>query len=339
LIYGNILAAQLNLGLVDDALETLLKITNSPETYTNWHFVGFPTGPLGSIVLYVHKHKTPEEASRIEAEAFEMFKNADGAERRPWNDRHLANYYFDLAIQLMQNDEAEHGARYLAMAFEQAEKEQARREEEAGQRLPFSFVESFCWRLAVSGELDKAIEIADRFEDCTPMPHVRLTVAQRYESMGETEKARAALKKAFETISQIEEYTPRDGDHFWGMGMLAVKLDEKTLFYEIVDTASTLIENHTWMLRDFTRQLAVYGDKEHPLLAHAEKYIDDFQREGSQAELYLSLGVSFAMLGDHDNARRLLRKGLMQPQERFMSRSLAAAVIEARSYEKQSRNL
>ena len=343
-IYGSILAAQVNLGLIDDALESLRIITNTPDSYTNWHFIGFPTGALSNIVFYVLKHKTPEEASRIEAAAIEMFKNADGAERRPWEDRHLIDYYHNLAIHLMQDDKAELGAEYLEMALEQAEKEQARREAESEQRLPFSFVESFVWRLAIFGGFEKAIEFADRLEERILMPQVRLAIAERYERMGETEKAKAALRKAFETISRVETYIQRDGDHFRGMAMLAIKLEEKALFDEIIETTTEIIEREKWYegsghgpggwVRDFTRQLAVDGDKEHPLFEQAENFADGFEATNASVELYLSLGVSRAMLGDHDTARRLLKQGLSLPQERFMSCPLGAAVIEARSYER-----
>ena len=343
LIYSSILAAQLNLGLVDDALETLRKITNSPETYRNFHFIGFPTGPLGSIVLYVLKNKTPEEANRIETESIEMFKKADGAERRKWEERYLIDYYRNLAMRLMQDGESEMGARYLKMAQDKAE-EQQKRQEETEQRVnPRSEMERFCVELIIRGELDKATEIADRLG----LPDVFLYLAERRAETGEMEKAKAAMNKTLAAIPPDEVFRPSwvGGTPYSRLARLAVKFGDKELFYDIMNTKAKIADKETWhegpcsypcreALSDFTRQLAVYGDKDHPLFSHVEKYADNFQEAGIRAELCFSLGVSRAMLGDHENARRLLKKGLMQPQERYGSkRAFCAAVIEARSYE------
>ena len=66
------------------------------------------------------------------------------------------------------------------------------------------------------------------------------------------------------------------------MATLAGKLNDKDLFYEIMNAAIKVAERRTWRqggggseaLGIFLRQLAVYGDKEHPLFAQAEKYAD-----------------------------------------------------------------
>jgi tetratricopeptide (TPR) repeat protein len=300
---------------------------------------------LGEIVLYVHTHKTPEEASRIETESIEMFKNVDVANGRKWEDRYLDNYYLNLALRLMQDGKAEMGNRYLKLSLEQAEKEQARREEEAKQRgTPLgntsSSMASLCWRLAISGEIEKAAEIANRYEPRYYMPYVHLAVAEKYVAAGEPEKAKKALKKAVEIIPKIDVFYPGLQDDFEKMAKFAVEFDDKKGFYEIMDIAIKIGEKEKWfdesgwMLRKFIRHLAEYGDKDHPLFEQTEKYADGFKDGSHRAEIYLSLGVSRAMLGDHDNARRLLKKGLDQPLEQYRTRgAFCAAIIEARSYE------
>ena len=349
--YIAFIGAQLNLGLVDDAWESLQKIADDRKSFTHWGRMAFPSvilTSLGEIVFYVHKHKTPEEANRIEAAGFELFSNIDNFKERGVLASYLINYYRDLAMRFKQDGNAEMSERYLKMAVEQAEKEQVVQEEKADQRLSFSQMENVAWRLAISGEIEKALEIAHRLEPHHQMPHVHLTIAEKYERAGETEKAKAALKKAFETISRVEKYYPVHGDYYRGMITLAIKFDDKELFYEIMNAFTEIAEREKWFegtglgpsgwLSAMIQQLAVYGDKEHALFEQAEKYADGFENAGAQAELYLSLGVSHAMFDDHVTARRLLKKGIESRQKEQHKSNLStfcAPVIEARSYEKR----
>ena len=140
------------------------------------------------------------------------------------------------------------------------------------------------------------------------------------------------------------------------MATLAIQLNDKEFFYEVLNAAIKVAEQRTWhrggggsgALGIFLRQLAVYGDADHPLFAQAEQYADDLTETTTatrmtgdmsrKAEVYFSLGVSRAMLGDHENARRLLKKGIETRRiARFQSPTLCpfALVIEARSFEKR----
>jgi len=354
--YSHIVKAQLNLGLVDDALESLRKITSSLEALE----------ALGDIMFYVLKHKTPKEASRIEAAAIKIFKNVGelkskvtivnngkvvGEEEHYMGDYLLVNYYAQLAVRLMKDGEAEKGAKYLKTALDWAEAEQVRQEKKEGRELSSSQVERVCVALISDGYLDEAAEIADRIEKRYLMPNLHLQIAEKRAAAGETEKAKAALRKAFETLSRVEGFFchPLDYNTYARMATLAAGFNDKEFFYEIMNAGMKIADRDNWCdsgyrcsgpLSIFARQLAVYGDKEHPLFVQAEKYADGFKEMNQKADLYFSLGVSRAMLGDHENARRLLKKGIEARQKdefKSVSSGFCSAIIEARSYEKQNR--
>jgi hypothetical protein len=90
-------------------------------------------------------------------------------------------------------------------------------------------------------------------------------------------------------------------------------------------------------LSAFTRQLAEYGDGEHPLFAQAELIADAFPEAGQRFEIYFSLGVSRAILGDHDNARRLLRQGIEASRQGRIGiiPALGAGIVAAWSHEQR----
>ena len=180
------------------------------------------------------------------------------------------------------------------------------------------------------------------------MSRLYLCIAEKRAAAGETEKARTALQTAFNLPVMLppgQSRYPIDARQ----AMLAAKIDDKELFYKILNACMQKIEKENWNVRGlrgndpgealnvFVRQLAVYGDKDHPLFGQAEKIADDLENMGSKAKLYYSLGVSRAMLGDHVEARRLLKKGLEAQQKNIWgntSLGFCAAIVEARSYEK-----
>jgi len=125
--------------------------------------------------------------------------------------------------------------------------------------------------------------------------------------------------------------------------MVAVKLDDKKFFYEVLNAGMKAFEDkaiydnpHTTSeaLGIFVRQLAAYGDNNHSLFKQAEEVADGFKEMYLKADLYFSLGVSRAIHGDHSDARRLLKKGIETQQQSPFWRptTFCPAVIEARFY-------
>ena len=352
--YPRIVKAQLNLGLVDDALASLRKITSSLEALET----------LGDIMFYVVKHKAPEEASRMEAEAIEMFKNVDELKGRSMGDYYLVHYFARMAVRLMQDGEAEQGERYLKAAIDWADAEHVRQEQKEGRRFNSHLtMGTVCGMLIEGGFLDEAADIVRRTEERLAMPGTHLRIANARAAADamatdtmatdETEDEETALRKAFATFSQSP---PLNYGEYSRMATLAIQSDDKEFFYEVLNAVTAVAEQRTWhrggggseALGIFLRQLAVYGDKGHPLFAQAEQYADSLRETSTatnttgdmsrKAEVYFSLGVSRAMLGDHENARRLLKKGIETRQSaRFRSPTLCpcALVIEAWSFEKR----
>ena len=340
--YPNIVKAQLNLGLVDDALASLRKITCSLEALE----------ALGDIAFYVHKHKTPEEASRIETEAIKIFRNVYEIKRQEMGDYYLVDYYAKLAVRLMKDGEAEKGAQCLKTAFDKAEERHLQTEKEEGRRFnTHSEMGRVCASLISNGFLDEATEIVGRVEEHHVMPGTHLQLAGVWAEAGETEKAKAALRKSLDVFLQNPSLNYGE---YSRMATLAGKLNDKELFYEIMNDAIKIAERRTWSrggggseaLGIFLRQLAVNGDKEHPLFAQAEKCADSIVDTSTatnytgdmawKASLYFSLGISLAMIDDHVGARRVLKKGIdTRRQVRYSQDGFCAPVIEARSYEKR----
>ena len=340
---SRITKAQLNLGLLDDALESLRKTTCSHEALEM----------LGDIVFYALINKTLEEASNIETEAIAIFQNVPELRERGsrgMGDYYLVSYYSRMAVRLMDVGEAEKSALYLQKAIDWAEQEQVRQDRQARRTSNMnSQIERVLGAFVTGGYLDKAEELAVQVENRFIMPHLHLRIAERRAEAGEMEQARSALRKAFEQISQFSPwFHPYGYTSFSRKAMLAVKLDDKELFYEIMNAGVKVAEELRWHengirsgepLGFFTRQLAIYGNGDHPLFALAEKAAAGFDGERAEkGNLYFSLGVSRAMLGDHDNARRLLARGIeARAQQRFRSSSTSflPAIVEAWSYERQ----
>ncbi|MCL2709363.1 MAG: hypothetical protein FWE95_00650 [Planctomycetaceae bacterium] len=323
--YSRIIKMQLNLDLVDDAFESLRKINRASEAL----------GSLVDIAFYALKHKTPEEASQIEEKAGQIFASAEGRANAMGN--HRVDYHAQIAVRLMQDGESEMGIAFLEMALDGAEETQTQ-----------ARMERICRTLITGGLLDMATKIADQIEVRFRMPGIRLQIAEERATVGETELAKIALRKAFEAVPRAERSV---GSHtFARMAILATEFEDKELFYEIVNAAMrTVMETERYGIAFvampnsppvgiFTRLLGRFGDKDHPLFEQEEKLADGMQaahQRNMRSDLYLSLGVSRAMLGDHDNARRLLRKGMEVKQgERFGLEKICAAIIEAWSYEK-----
>jgi hypothetical protein len=178
------------------------------------------------------------------------------------------------------------------------------------------------------------------------MPGIRLQIAEERAAAGETELAKTALRKAFEAVSQAER--PAGSMTYARMAVLATEFDDKELFDAILNAAIKAVSGAEWYgfafrislpnsppVGIFTRLLALHGDKDHPLFEQEEKLAEGIQDVHMRSDLYLSLGVSRAMLGDHENARRLLKKGIEAKQgNRFRTENICAAIIEAWSYEK-----
>jgi len=214
------------------------------------------------------------------------------------------------------------------------------------------YLRQVCEILVAGGYVDEAEPLVAQIKDFPFVSGLHMLIAEKRAAAGETEKARAALRAAFESpvsLNPGESIYPT----YARLATLAAKVDDKELFYKILDTCMEQVEKENWnvsglrdayspgeALRVFVRQLAVYGDKDHPLFGQAEKIADGLenaQNLRSKAELYYSLGVSHAMLGNHVNARRLLKKGLEAQRENVWGNTtlgFCAAIVEARSYEK-----
>ena len=350
--HENIIKAQLNLDLVEDAL----------ETFRQFQYAFQAIESLTDISYYAVKNKLPEEVERIEAEAIKVFM-AFPETSEASNLFSLVTCYARTATRLMNEGEAEKGAQYLKKAIDNAVDEALRALTEKT-RYPRSFsymgILCFSYMGIVSGELarhgfiDEALEIARQFEDRYPMPGLYLFIAETFATDEQQEKAKAALQKAFEVFSQIEELPPSKygiyEKYHTRMAELAITLGEKELFYKIMDTALNATENRqrTNLLTVFTRQLALYGDKDHPLHAELEAEAvkvpernDGFgySRNG-YPHLLMACAVNKAILGDHVNARRLLKRAMeveyaapIRDRHHGMW-EIAPAIIEARSYEK-----
>ncbi|MCL2710544.1 MAG: hypothetical protein FWE95_06665 [Planctomycetaceae bacterium] len=356
--YPSIARAQLNLGLVDDAFESFRKTAGAPQAFTGYASIrrySTPLEMLCEIVFYVHKHGTPEEASRMETEGFEILKRIEGAERWWRDDRHLGEYYLMLAMRFLKDGEEEMGARYLDMMFEQAEKTQAWQDEEAGERIGslselerLILTQALWGSLRWGGELDLAMELSSRAEPRYHMPDIHLRAAENYARGGETEKAKAALRKAFESIAKVDVLHPNSLNYesYAKMATLAAGFGDKEWFYEIMNAGMETADRENWLegntyassraLCTFVRQLALYGDKDHPLFEQAEAIADGLKEANQRADLRTALGISFAILGEHETARHWLKKGIEARQVvNTRPRVLCGAVLEARAYARQ----
>jgi len=196
--------------------ECLNRLTpsTSHETLTLLHTLE----ALGDIGFYVIKHKTPEEASRMEAEAIEIFRNVDeltstatirrdgnviGTEEFYMGDFYLVHYYARMAVRLMQDGEAEKGERYLKAALDKAEEVHETSERREGRRFnSHSTMGIVCGILIEGGFLDEAAEIVRRTEERLAMPDTHLRIAEARAAAGEMEKAKAALRKALDVFLQ-----------------------------------------------------------------------------------------------------------------------------------------
>jgi|GEM_PF-2285503 len=291
--YQRLIKAQLNLGLLDDALESLRKITSSLEALES----------LGDIAFYAVKNKEPEEASHIEAAAIGIFQDVEEVKKNDMGNFYLVDFFVRLAVRFMKEGEAEKGAAYLKTALDKAEEVQRRNENESRRRInAYSQMEGICGILVVNDYLDEAAQIAGQIESRYLMPEIHLSIAEKQAEAGEAEKAKSALRKAFEQISQIRQFFhPLDYTTYARMASLAVKLEDKELFYEIMNVGMQVAEQQKWYdsgygssdaLGVFVRQLAVYGDEEHPLFVRAEEAAEGFKEMNKKADLYFSLGVS-----------------------------------------------
>ena len=321
--HENIIKAQLNLDLVDDALETFRQFNSDFTAIESLVDIGF----------YAVKNKPPKEAERIEEEAIKR--------PRKFVDPCLVWYYAKMATRLMNDGENEKGSQYLKKAIDQAEETQ--------QNMGI-----VCEELATHGYIDKTLEISRQFEDRYPMPALYLQVAEKL-AADKPDKAKAALRKAFELFVQVKEFPPssHDEDYHARMAALAVTLGEKELYYKIVEAALNVTEGNrrTNLLVIFTKQLALYGDKDHPLHAELEAlavripernniYIEGAYSRNGYPSLLMASAVNKAIMGDHVNARRLLKRA-MEIEYAVVIRDphhgmliFEPAIIEARAYEK-----
>ena len=133
------------------------------------------------------------------------------------------------------------------------------------------------------------------------------------------------------------------------MATMAAALGEKELFYEITNAAIDIAEKNPFLwgyikeLTVFSRQLAEYGDKDHPLHGKLEELgitppVNQFRgRRNGSPELLVECAVNRAILGDHVNARRLLKTAIEIEYESPHKPVLdfCPAIIKARSYEKR----
>jgi hypothetical protein len=334
--YPQIIKAQLNLGLVDDAFESFRKITGSLEALESFE----------DIMFYCIKTMSPEEAEQKETEAAEIFRSIQENKEHEMGDYYLVDYFARMAVRLMKDGEAEKGSLYLKTALSKAEKETLRQEQKAGRRYDSSFsLGTVCGRLIEGGYLDEAVHIADQCEPQYIMPEQRLQIAAKRVAAGEMDEAKQAVRKAFETFSQAKTFFPPQWQLSYAeMASIAADLGDRELFYEIFDAATKRADRHNWnsigsfaskAFGDYARNLATFGDKEHPFFIRAEKTGGTFERSRDQADLYFSLGVSRAILDDHDNARRLLKKGIeARKNDEFKTlATFCPAIVEAKSYE------
>ena len=350
--YQQIINAQLNLGLVDDAIVSLRKITGSPNT--NTLLVASHdalTTSFGDIVYYARKSKTPQEAEQIEAAVVAMFKDKE------WGDYYLVEYYANIAVRLMNGGEKEKGTLYLDKAVAQVDALQRQAEERTGHAVNLGvYLRKVCEILVAGGYVDEAEPLANQLKDDFPTKDdpfaspLYLLIAEKRAAAGETEKARAALQTTFDSSPVMLSPGQSRYPIYAKQATLAARIDDKELFYKILNACMENIEKENWGMRGngpnealkvFVRQLAAYGDKDHPLFGQTEKMADDYENmpnmRNYRAELYYSLGVSRAMLDDHASARRLLKKGLEAQREDVYGNTtlgFCAAILESRSYEK-----
>jgi tetratricopeptide (TPR) repeat protein len=339
--------AQLHLGLVDDALETFRQ--NSDQ----W----LEVEAFEEIVSYAIKNKSSEEADRIESEAAKLLP------RPGWYV--TIDGYARIYVFLMKQGKPEKAAPYLQTAIEWATAGDKRMDDQRNGPLKYalgnrgthvntdidssSFMEFVCRVLVAEGHIDKALEIVEQYKDGRLTETTYLQAAEKRFADGETEKAKAALRQAFKTSLQIEGMRYHFFEQHGRMASLAAALGEKELFYEIVKASCDVAPKvpHPWSgsvaLSTFTRQLALYGNKDHPLHAVLEKLpntpAEQYEnRIKLTADLLIDCAVNRAILGDHVNARRLFKEAIEVRQQEVFRRSIShfsSAIIEARAYEKR----
>jgi hypothetical protein len=283
---------------------------------------------LDEIGFYAHKNKTPQEAEKIETAAIAIFKDNE-----KYADYYLVEYYANMAVRLMKDGEKEKGKLYVEKAVAQAKETHLRK---------------VCEILITGGYVDEAEPLVAQINDRLSSG-LHMLIAEKRIAAGEKEKAKAALKIAIELPvllnpggSMYPVYAKR--------ATLAAQCDDKELFIKIMDKCMKEVEKDNFggrgngpneALKVFVRQLAAYGDKDHPLFGQTEEIADEFANVPNQrnrrAELYYALGVSRAMLGDHVAARRLLKQGLEAQQKDTggdTTWGFCSAIVEARSYAK-----
>ncbi len=333
--YSQIVKAQLNLGLVEKALLSLSKIVEPLEALES----------LVDIDVYCVENRTPDETARIENEAIAIFKNVDGVKEHEMGDYYLIDFYAKMAVRLMKDGDDVRGKQYLETAIRKSEEYSVDEEKKENRRLESSStLASIIGTLVEADRLDVAADLADRFNERYIMPEKRLCIAEKCLDADKTGKAKQALRKAFDDYSRAKNFVPRQWIADYGrMGAIAVKLDDKEFFYEILNAGTDLAKKFNWYesdifssqgLADFVKGLAKYGDMDHPLFKESEKIGDGFKTPRCRAVLFNALGVSRAMLGDHVDARRLLKKGI-ESQKADPLKTLSAycpAIVEAKSY-------
>ena len=400
--FSNVVKAQLNLDLVDDALVSFRKLDRFLAVREIRDTGNRFANVLSEFLVY-SINLPPEEAGRVEARAVEVFRNSRELfyndrirrnDRRPVNVSFLIDAYTQAAIRLARAGNTDN--HYLETAVQIAKEETLRQSEEADAPFYSNDLTKICERLIYGGFIDEALHIVDRFEGEFVLPVVHVLIAQHWATAGEADKAEQAIRQALETFAQVQ--VPLRWQECYGqIATIAVDLGNKELFYEILNTAMELTEKEAWIpAREltagwfnnrrtpdglppnrvfsggqvpdwfgsyshwwnnpfgiFAHGLAIFGDGEHPFFAWAEEIADEGGRSGfSRVNLLASLGVSRAMLGDHENARRLLKKKMEPPPERrgeevpsdvifvipsnrFRAQPNLIAILEAWSFERR----